>query len=452
MSDESTVREAVKTQAELEQDHKRSVEAAAQEIAERAKAEALAGFMSVLEGKAKEVDKNPEGVDTRIEGRKLPEPDTSRDRASGFGAVVDMREYLYKRLPAEQRALRNPRIDHEMARWLRASFKISRDHAAILEWEKRDSEAMARASQLEGTTTATSGLSQGTAGPYIPLPLHNQIIALRNTEAVLRQYCRVLSSPALTLRVPKRGLATAGMVAEGSTVSVGAPSSGSILLSKKKMQWRDAISKETLLDTAFNLVTEFVQAAGEAFAALEDVQICTSAGTGANFTGSLDTPNADSAGAQTITDLNEASSGVLTHADLLKLWYTVPKAYRKHAITMVNTAQAILLARLETTAGDLILKDPNQPAQLVGDSLPNQIGTIFGRPVVEVPVASANNRIYVGDMSYYTILEGDRLMLESSDAVQWTSDLVDYKVTTRIDGGLVATAGFRSMSGLTSIA
>lgn len=209
------------------------------------------------------------------------------------------------------------------------------------------------------------------------------------------------------------------------------------------------------MDSAFNLVSEFTAAASGAFGTTEDVQLCTSNGTAPNITGSLDTPNADSAGAQSITAVTEATSGTLTYADLVKLFFAVPKAYRNSDkfAWVVNTAQAILLTTLETTAGDLVLKDPAKPGQIVGDSVPNQIGMIFSKPVVEAPIASANNRILCGDFDYVAILDGpsDRMEIESTNAAQWTSDLIDYKITTRWDGGVVSTTPFRIMDGLTIV-
>lgn len=380
-----------------------------------------------------------------VDRSKVPEPDQTKRESV---RVYDMEDSRYERFSPRMRKCRNPKLDAEMARFIRAA--LSNDQAVLAEFALRERE-YARATTLEGTTTATSGLSGGTGGPIIPLPLHNAITLLRDRAAVLRQYCTVVTSPALTLRIPKAGVATAAMVAEGATASVGEPSLGSILLSKKKMQWTGKASEEALLDTAFNLVTYFAERAGSAMGQLEDVQICTSNGTAPNITGSLGTPNADSAGAQTITAFAEAVAGTLTYEDVVNIFFTVGKQYRTGGIWMGDAQMMRFLSTIEDAQGRTIFQPGLSAAMVVGDGAgANQVGTIFNRPVVEVPLASGV--LTFGDMSYYAILEGERMTVKSSDAPSWTTDLVDFKITQRFDGGLISTVPFLTCAGITLVA
>lgn len=417
------------------------------EAMKEAEDRAFGRFLDVLA----ETVKQPKAEKPAVE-RKLPDPEVKRDeRLTGFGDVTDGREYLYRRLPKELQAVRNPRIDAEMARWIRAAARVVPNNECLIEWERRDAEAIKRADLLEGTTTATSGLSGGTAGPLIPLPLHNQITLLRDRSAVLRRYAKIVTSPSLTLRLPVMGVATAGMAAEGAVFGTqGEPTNTSILLSKKKMQFVAQASEESLMDSAFNVVSLFTERAASAFGQLEDVQICTSDGTAPDITGSLETPNNNSAGAQTITAYSEAVSGTLGYDDMLGIFFAVPKQYRNSpsCIWMGDATMMRILSQIVDANGRPIFAPSTNAAAPMGDSVPAAVGQIFGRDVVEVPLTSTN--LFFGDMSYYYILEGERMAMKSTDAVSWSADTIDFKITARWDGAIASTTPFRTCAGITT--
>lgn len=426
---------------------KEAVQSKIREAMKQAEDDAFGRFLTVL---SETVNKPAAAAAPAVE-RKLPEPEVKRaDRLTGFGDVTDGREYLYRRLPKELQAVRNPRIDAEMARWIRAAARVVPNAECMIEWERRDAEAIKRADLLEGTTTATSGLSGGTAGPLIPLPLHNQITLLRDRSAVLRRYARIVTSPSLTLRLPVMGVATAAMAAEGAIASQGEPTNTSILLHKKKMQFTAQASEESLMDSAFNVVSQFTERAASAFGQLEDVQICTSDSTAPDITGSLETPNNNSAGAQTITAYTEAVSGTLGYDDMLGIFFAVPKQYRNSpsCIWMGDATMMRILSQIVDANGRPIFAPSSSAAAPMGDSVPAAVGQIFGRDVVEVPLTSTN--LFFGDMSYYYILEGERMAMKSTDAVSWSADTIDFKITARWDGALASTTPFRVCAGITA--
>lgn len=424
------------------------VAARIREAMEQAESRAFSKFVDVLSATVKAP------AAEKVE-RNLPAPEVKRDeRLTGFGDVTDGREYLYRRLPKDLQAIRNPRIDGEMARWIRAASRVVPNADVMVEWERRDAETIKRADLLEGSTTAGSGLSAGTAGPLIPLPLHNQIVLLRDRSAVLRRYARVVTSPALTLRVPVMGVATAAMAAEGAVASQGEPTNTSILLSKKKMQFVAQASEESLMDSAFNVVSLFTERAASAFGQYEDVQICTSDGSAPDISGSLETPNnhwtSSGAAAQTITAYSEAVSGTLGYDDVLGIFFALPKQYRNSpsCIWMGDATMMRILSQIVDANGRPIFAPASNAASPMGDSVPAAVGTIFGKDVVEVPLTSTN--LFFGDMAYYYILEGERMSLKSTDAVSWTADTIDFKITARWDGAIASTTPFRTCAGITT--
>lgn len=408
-------------------------------ILEQGEQRAMAKFISAVQKLRAETDA-PKPTDVE---RRLPTPEVERigDVVEGRVArtVTDAREYLYARLfrqHPELKGHRDPRSDADMARWIRA-ITFRRDPACLIEWERRDAEALKRADLLDGTTTATSGLSQGTAGPFIPLPLHNQIVLLRDRAAVIRPFCRVVTSPALTLRVPKATVATVAMANEGAVAAQGEPTTGSILLTKRKMQATFQASEESMLDSAFNVVSYFTERAGSAMGYYEDLEICTANGStgptssSLNFTGSLEHPN-DS---QTITAYTEATSTVITYGDMLGIWFGVGKQYRNNSTWLMNTTTLAIVSQLDDANGRPIFAPAGSPGLPVSD-VPGATGVIFGRPVLEVPLSDGN--IFFADMSYYFILEGERMSMKTTDAASWSADTIDFKMTNRIDGALIS--------------
>ena len=394
--------------------------------------------------------KKPAVVEPEPEPRNLPPPPTPK-RGEGnrgsidYGEMRDARDYQYARLfrtHPELRGYRNPKTDVEMARWIRAITGINRDIECLIEWEQRDREAIKRADLLDGATTAVSGLSQGTAGSFIPLPLHNQINLLRDRAAVIRPFCRVVTSPALTLRVPKAGVATVAMANEGAVAAQGEPTNGSVLLTKRKMQAVFQASEESLQDSAFNVVSFFTERAGSAMGYYEDLEICTANASSTptngslNFTGSLETPN-DSL---TILNYAEATSTVITYADMMGMWFGIGKQYRRSATWLMSTATLAIVSGLDDANGRPIFAPAGSPGLPVSD-VPGATGVIFGCPVLEVPLTAGY--IFIADMSYYYILEGERMSMKTTDAASWTADTIDFKLTSRIDGALISngTAG-----------
>ena len=164
--------------------------------------------------------------------RHLPEPvvSTQSDTANYNGYMADARDYQYSRLFRSHPMMkghRDPKIDAQMARWIRATAGVTRDPAVLIEWEARDRAQMKRVdAYLEGAVDHDkAGLSDGSVHPLLPLPLHNQLVLLKDRASVIRPFCRVVTSPSLTLRVPKAAVALAAMTAEGTIAPSSEPPS-----------------------------------------------------------------------------------------------------------------------------------------------------------------------------------------------------------------------------------
>lgn len=360
-----------------------------------------------------------------------------RERASGI-RVTPSEELLYRTLPTAEREFRKPETDHWIAEWLRGM--ATKDHARF---GRANDElfALERADTLEGTTTAGSGLSGGTGGALIPLPFSTLIVRARDKKAKIRQLAQRYTSDSLTLRVPVETVATAAMASEGAVAAAGEPTFSAILFHKKKMQANFEASDEMLADSAFNLVSLYSERAGSAFAALEDVQLCTSNGTAPNITSSL--------GSAAISDVSEAVAGTLGYADVVKLFYALPEQYQGDAVFFADSTVLEILSKIRTSGGMPILGSQLGPANVLGDAgMRGVVGTLFGRPVFNVPVTAGG--LFVGDPSFLGILDGGGITVKTTDAALWSADSTAFRFTTRFDGAVMLADAFRKMIGLTT--
>ncbi len=421
----------------------RTLQESIEEALKASREEALEKFTSALAAatapKKRMVPVPPRGAN------QDQDPQPQERGLFGHGDVRMGTDPLYLRMSKDQRDIRNPRADARMAAWLRA-VRWNNMAEVMSIGRELDGEFMKargeRATTLYGTPDASSGLGGGTGGPLVPLPLANLIVLARNVRGRMRGISQIFSSNANTLRIPVSGVATAAMAAEGATAAQGEPTITSVLMSKKKAQALFAASDEMLEDSAFNLISFYTERAGGALGTLEDVQFVTSNGTAPNITQSLTSA--------TITGVNEAVSTVLTYEDVVALFFALPQQYHSGAAFFGGSQMMQFLSTIVDGNGRPIFAPGMAAPQVVGDTYPGAIGTIFGRPVYLVPLATGS--LMVGDPSYYGILDGGALTIRASEHVGWATDTIQWKITERIDGAVLLADAWREMLGITSVA
>lgn len=427
-----------KTEEEIRAEHKAELESLLATHAERAEIRAMGALRKMFED---DLPAKP----------KLPEPDPHALTIPG-DTRIEVRhaaDYLYDRMPAEVRKYRNPKIDQDMKRWIRSLVPQYRDpvttQLVLREYGGVNEDGVQirgeRAVIAEGTPT--SGVYAGTGGALIPLPVAASVMLQLHREAKFRHFVTTFTSPTAVLRTSSFSKATAAMVAEGAVAAEGSPAATAIVLTKKKMQVNIYVTIEELEDAAINLVGLLTERAGSALAETEDDQIATSTGTAPQFTSSFDLAS--------ITSVAEAVAGTLTFADFLALWFALPQPYRKNSVIFGNSDVMALLSRLAPTGGRQWFVPNIAAAGVVGDpAAAATIGTLFGRPVLEVNTDAGG--LYIGDPRYYALLTSPGVSLRVLDQTQAATDSVEFRFTTREDGNIGPVDAFRSMDGLTTVA
>lgn len=225
------------------------------------------------------------------------------------------------------------------------------------------------------------------------------------------------------------------------------PTPASVLLSPNKMQAHFQVSQETIDDSAFNIVGYLAERAGSAMGAEEDAQVATATGTAPQFTGSLDST--------TITSVAEATSTQLAYVDLPTLFFALPSQYRGEGCYWIcNAVLLTLLSQLVDTAGRPMLAGTTTGAMPISDDAllhgnAGVIGTIFGRPVLELGVD--NGGLYIGNLNYYGICSKGGVVVAASEHIGFATGEVHFRITQRIDGAVLLADAFRSMDGLATL-
>lgn len=347
-------------------------------------------------------------------------------------------EHQYRGLPADvqKRGYRTPENDIMVARWLQAC--ASNDHATLREIEAWDVETkrLMRAPLAEGAAT--------TGGNLVPSPLANEIVEqLRLLEAIgprSRRYTSMNQKIELPTQLTK---ITAAGVAEAGTMSDGSPTYGQVDLTKRKSYALVTSSWELLADSPFNIVQDVTAQAAEAFGLYNDTQdIVSGNGTPPNQTSAI---LVDSG----VTSVDGAV-GALAYADLTALWFALGSRHRQGAVWLAAGNVVQFLSNLLDSNGRPILNQATEPGTAMsgGQGAPG-VGTIFGRPLLEVTGQTAGTLV-VGNLSYYGVLQEPTMRVEVSRDAAFTADQILYKFVQRRDGAVLQGAAFKKSAGITS--
>lgn len=347
-------------------------------------------------------------------------------------------ERIYRDTPAV-RKFRTADLDHWYQHWFRGA--VNRDRVAVLVAQNKIEQILGRATTLEGALDASdpTAILSGTGGHLLPQGLSDVVQIARDLEAVLPSLVAIKEMTGPTLRIPTQGAVTAAMAAEGATASQGESTYATELLKAQKMSATMKVSVEMLADSPSNFVSDVAQRAGAAMGALEDVQICTTNGTAPNISEAIAGGN-----------VNEATSTVLIYEDLVTLIFALTKPYRRNAVFLGGTVVCTLLSKLMDGNDRPILSFPTQQPNVITDT-PGAIGSIFGKPVFEVPLAAGT--LIFGDVRQgYAMGRRSGITMATSEHFEFTSDLINIKFTQRFDGRIVDDVAMKQMAGLATVA
>jgi HK97 family phage major capsid protein len=389
---------------------------------------------------ARQISTLAETPDRSVLDEITPEDGSPKDERiiSRTQPVDGLYRGLHRTSPEYEKA-RTPDQDHWNATWLRAVKDGDRPQMALA--RTMSDEAYCRANLLEGIldTTSPTAVTLGSGSGLLPQSYANVIEIGKLATGVLKPLCQNFQATGGTLRVPCIGAVQAVTASEGAAVAEANPAVTSVMMILTKLGARIILSDELLSDSAFNVMQAAGARVGQAIGLLEDTQILTTDGNTPNITGAL------VGGA-----ITETSTTELVVADIGKLFFSLGKAYQQNATWLGGTVVCTLLTGLTDGNGRQVLQTwPNAHGPVTDVSMPNSIGTIFGRPVYHVPAVAGD--LILGDLNSYGVATKGGIEVKVSNDVGFTSDTVQFKFTERMDGQMLDAAGIKEMQDLATL-
>jgi HK97 family phage major capsid protein len=142
----------------------------------------------------------------------------------------------------------------------------------------------------------------------------------------------------------------------------------------------------------------------------------------------------------------ETTSGILAFIDVNTMYYNVAQQYRQNGVWLIagNVLELLSLLRNATTGAQFYLGMTEKPGPITDD--PTAEGTIFRRPVYEVP--STPGTVWFGDINASYIIGTESRV---SDQVKFDLDQVMWKLTQRFDGQSIDAVASQVATGITSV-
>jgi HK97 family phage major capsid protein len=236
------------------------------------------------------------------------------------------------------------------------------------------------------------------------------------------------------IKVPTQsGFSSATATAEAAAFAVSNPATSSLTLRSHKYGTLLTVSRELLEDSGINLVEFLGRQAGNAVGNIVNERLAIGTGT-AEPLGIVAASAAGKTG-------GTAVGGAFTADDLIDLVHSVDSQYAANrAGFQMRRATLAGLRRLKDGEGRFIY-DPTQGTQAL----------VLGFPVFENPhvaaVATSAKSVIFGSMPYYHVRQVGGVEVARSDDAFFTSDLVAFRVSIRIDGNLSQTAAVKHFVG-----
>ena len=129
---------------------------------------------------------------------------------------------------------------------------------------------------------------------------------------------------------------------------------------------------------------------------------------------------------------------MITRLNRLSAAFGLQEQYLNNASFCGNQNAMKLLSNIKDADGRPIFSPIVSPPETLGDQVPGQRGSIFGRPVLQLPFATSGTDsnlvdLWMGDWREFAILEGGGFEVRASEHVEFNSDTLVWLVTQRLD-------------------
>ena len=276
-------------------------------------------------------------------------------------------------------------------------------------------------------------------GAPVPTSFYDQVIMLARTVGPMLQTSTVLNTASgENLQIPSLAqYSTAAIVGEGTAISESDPVFNSfITLGAFKFSFLVQLSRELVEDAGVDILRFLADQTGNELGVRVNASLTTGSGSAAPR-GIVVASGLGVTGGTGVT-------GAFTADNLIDLVYSVDTAGRRLAGSgfQMNAKSIGAMRKLKDTAGNFVF----QPA-LSADA--NDL--LLGYPVFENPgmadAGTAVKSVIFGHLPSYFVRSVGGIKLDRSDDFAFSTDLITFRATMRVDGNLPQTSHVKHFIG-----
>lgn len=285
---------------------------------------------------------------------------------------------------------------------------------------------------LDGKFLNALQVGTNSEGGYIvPESFETALTAALQDINEVRQWCNVITTASPHNIPTEASLGSAAWTAEEAAYTDSDAAFGQVVLGAHKAATICKVSEELLMDAFFSVEGYLATNFGKRFGILEEAAFIAGDGSG-KPSGII--PNA-SAG------VTAASATAITADELIDLYHSLGRPYRKGAVWLMADATAKLIRKLKDGDNQYLW----QPGLQAG-----QPDTLLGRPVLvsnSVPAATAGLKsVAFGDLSYYTIADRSGVAVQRLNELYAANGQVGFRAFKRTEGKVTLSAAIKVMT------
>ena len=343
------------------------------------------------------------------------------EKYARINADLDQRAQVIETIKADQ---------EREARALEAMKGLENQARPVADTRKDDSDVEAIRSLARGEIRSYDferrDVSKGSTGSPVPTSFYNQVIDLARLVGPMLETSTILNTASgENLQIPSLSAYSTGTVtAEGATIGESDPVFNSfVTLSAYKYSFLTQVSRELIEDSGVDILGFLAQQTGNAMGFA--INNALTVGTGTVEPNGIVTR---AGSAVTGTSLNPTADNII---DLV---YNLDGAARRLPGVgfMMNGSSIANVRKLKDNAGQYLFS-PSLSAEARD--------LLLGHPIYENPAmasaASAVKPVIFGHLPSFYVRQVGGLRLDRSDDFAFSSDLVTFRATFRVDGNLI---------------
>lgn len=263
-------------------------------------------------------------------------------------------------------------------------------------------------------------------GYLVPDEFENKLIEALKEQSVIRSLATVIKTASGERKIPLvTSYGQAAWTDEEALITESDDTFGQVSLGAHKLATLVKVSDELLYDSAFDLENFIAAQFARRISEKEEAAFISGNGS-SKPTGILD----DTAGAQ--LGVTAASSTALTADELIDLYYSLKKPYRKNATFLMNDSTVKAIRKLKDTHGQYLWQ-PSLAGGTPDKILDCNLVTSYAMPTVEAGAKA----VAFGDFSYYWIADRQNRIFKKLSELYAANGQVGFIGTQRVDGKLI---------------